>query len=96
VQLTGITDDDTFTVWSPVLDLPVQNQVELMEKLMQMNWLTTFESRFAIFNNQIVVVATRAVANLSPEEISRSITIVATIADDYDEALLAEFPAAAA
>lgn len=91
VQLTGLSDEDMFTVWSPVLQLPVSNQAQLMQKLLEMNWLATFESCFGIFNQQVVVLATRAVADLSPGEISRLITIVATIADDNDEALQGEF-----
>lgn len=91
VQLTGSTDDDTFTVWSSVLPLPAKNEPQLMRKLLEMNWSDTFESCFAIFNDQVVVLSTRTVAELSPGEISRSITVVATIADDNDDALQAEF-----
>ena len=94
VQLTGTTDEDTFTVWASVLKLPVNNEQQLMRKLLEMNWLDTFESRFAIYDNQIVVVASRTVAELSPGEISRAITVVATIADNNDDALQAEFSAA--
>lgn len=92
VQLTGLTDEDTFTVWSPVLKLPVQNEAQLMRKLLEMNWSATFESCFGVFNAQVVVMSTRTVAELSPGEISRIITVVATIADDNDEALQQEFP----
>ncbi|MGG6270447.1 YbjN domain-containing protein [Leptolyngbya sp. AN03gr2] len=91
VQLTGTTDEDTFSVWATVLDLPVQNEAQLSRKLLEMNWLTTFESHFAIFNNQVVVVSSRTVAELSPGEVSRLITVVATIADDNDDALRSEF-----
>ena len=91
VKLTGETDDDTLTVWSYVLKLPAKNESELMRRLLEMNWLLTMESHFAIVDNQIVIVATRTVAELSPGEISRAITIVATIADDNDDALAAEF-----
>jgi hypothetical protein len=38
-----------------------------------------------------VVVLQRAVADLSPGEISRAITLVATIADDNDEILQETF-----
>jgi hypothetical protein len=93
VQLLGTTDEDTLTVWSPVLKLPVQNEAQLLRKLMTMNWSDTFESRFAIVDNQVVVSAQRTLAELSPAEVSRNITIVATIADDNDEPLQAEFPA---
>ncbi|GAP95005.1 YbjN domain-containing protein [Leptolyngbya sp. NIES-2104] len=94
VQLTGTSDDDTFTVWATVLNLPVQNEAQLNRKLLEMNWLTTFESHFATFNNQVVVVSSRTVAELSPGEVSRLITIVATIADDNDDVLRSEFEAA--
>lgn len=91
VQLTGETEDDTLTVWSPVLQFPVKNEEQLMKKLLEMNWLSTFESHFAITNNQVVVLATRTLAGITPAEISRSITIAAMIADENDEILVEEF-----
>ena len=94
VQLTGMGDDDLFSIWAAVLNLPVQNEAQLMTKLLEMNWSSTFEACFAITDNQVVVSAIRTLAGLSPSEVSRLITIVATIADDYDDALQAEFPAA--
>ncbi len=95
IQLTGSSEDDSFTVWSPVLQLPVQNETQLMRKLLELNWLSTFEAHFSMFNQQVVAVTSRSVADLSPGEISHLITLVATIADDHDEGLQAEFPAAA-
>ena len=92
VQLTGTSDDDTLTVWSPILQLPVQDQPKLLERLMTLNWLETLEAHFASFNQQIVVVSSRSVADLSVGEISRLITLVATLADDYDDPLQQEFP----
>lgn len=91
VQLTGETDEDLLTVWSVVLNLPSKNDPVLMQKLLEMNWTGTFETYFAIFNNQIVISTQRTVQDLSPAEISRAITLVATIADDNDEILQAEF-----
>jgi hypothetical protein len=85
VQLTGESDDDLLTVWSAVLNLPANNEPELMRELLEMNWSGTFETCFGIFNNQIVVLSQRTVAELSPGEIARAITLVATIADDNDE-----------
>lgn len=91
VQLTGSSDEDSLTVWSSVMKLPAKNEPQLMRKLLELNWKETFESRFGIVDDQIVVLATRTVAELSPGEISRSVTVVATIADNNDEALKAEF-----
>jgi hypothetical protein len=91
VQLTGINDEDTLTVWSVVLSLPAKNEPELMRKLLEMNWQETVEARFAIVDNQLVVVASRSVADMSAGEISRAVTIVATVADNHDDALQAEY-----
>ncbi len=92
VQLTGKTDDDVLTIWSYILNLPTQHQPELMQKLLQMNWESTLEARFAIVDTQVVVMSTRTVAELSPGEISRAITLVANVADDNDDELKAAFP----
>ena len=94
VQLTGSTDDDTFTVWSSVLQLPAKNEPQLMRKLLEMNWSDTFEAHFAIVDHQVVVLSSRTVAELGAGEISRVITVVATIADDNDDALRSEHGAA--
>ncbi|MBD1852038.1 YbjN domain-containing protein [Leptolyngbya sp. FACHB-711] len=94
VQLPGTSEEDILTVWSTVLKLPVNNEAGLLRRLMEMNWGNTFEARFAISEDQVVICARRTLAELSPGEISRNITIVATLADDNDEALQAEFNAA--
>lgn len=94
VQLTGTSDEDTLTVWASVLKLPAKDEPQLTRHLLETNWLTTLEARFAIFNSEVVVVSTRTLADLSPGEVSRAITIVATIADENDESLQATFGAA--
>lgn len=91
VQLTGSNDEDSLTVWSSVLNLPAKNEPELTRKLLQMNGGETLEARFAIINNEVVVLFSRTLAELSPGEISRAITIVATIADNNDEVLKEQF-----
>ncbi|MBK4728358.1 YbjN domain-containing protein [Oxynema sp. CENA135] len=91
VQLTGTGDEDTLSVWSFVLDLPAKNEPQLMRKLLEMNWLSTYEARFAIVDDRVVVLSNRTVADINPSEISQAITIVATLADDNDELLQAEY-----
>jgi hypothetical protein len=56
-----------------------------------MNWAETFETCFGLMGDRVVVLAQRTVADLSPGEISRSITLVASVADDHDEMLIATF-----
>ncbi|MBN4004274.1 YbjN domain-containing protein [Nostoc sp. LPT] len=93
VQLNGTSDEDTITVWSTVLNLPAKNEPKLMRYLLELNCSSTFEARFGIIENRVVVISTRTLAELSPGEVSRLITIVATIADNNDEALQTEFGA---
>lgn len=91
VQLAGTTDEDTLTVWAVVLKLPAKDEPKLMRELLEMNASETFEARFAFVENQVVVLSTRTLADLSAGEVSRLITIVATIADNNDDALQSEF-----
>ncbi|MDZ7949907.1 MAG: YbjN domain-containing protein [Nostoc sp. DedQUE12b] len=93
VQLNGTNDEDTITVWSAVLNLPAKNEPKLMRYLLELNCSSTFEARFGIIENRVVVISTRTLAELSPGEVSRLITVVATIADNNDEALQTEFGA---
>ncbi len=93
VQLTGETDEDTFKAWSSILKLPTKDDARLMRRLLEMNWSDTFEACFGIYDQHIVVLSSRTVAELSPGEVSRLITVVATIADQNHEALQSEFGA---
>ncbi len=93
VQLTGSSSEDRITVWATVLKLPAKDEPRLLRHLLELNCSTTLEARFGIIEDQVVVISIRTVAELSPSEISRLITIVATVADDYDEALQGEFGA---
>jgi hypothetical protein len=91
VLLTGSSDEDLLKVWAPVMNLPAKDEIGLTKKLLTMNWSDTLEASFAIVNDQVVVAASRTVADLSPAEISRNITIVATVADENDESLQADY-----
>lgn len=91
VQLTGEGDDDLLTVWADVLTLPVNDEVALLKEVMQLNWSDTLETRFALRDDHLVTLYQRTVADLSPGEISRAITLVATIADDHDDRLKAQY-----
>ncbi|MDB9372278.1 YbjN domain-containing protein [Nodularia sphaerocarpa] len=94
IQLTGQSDEDTITVWSAVLNLPAKEELNLMRHLLEMNCSNTLEARFGIIENRVVVISTRTLEDLSPAEVSRLVTIVATIADDNDEILQSQFGAA--
>ena len=94
VKLSGETEDDTLTTWSPVHQLPVTNEADMMRKLLEMNCGNTFEACFGLLDQSIVVFATRTLKDINPSEISRLMTIVASIADENDADLLKNYPAA--
>lgn len=91
VQFTGETDEDLLTVWSAILSLPTKDDLSLTKKLLSMNWNGTFEAFFALCEDQVIIATQRTVEDLSAAEISRAITLVATIAKDNIESLKAEF-----
>jgi hypothetical protein len=94
VQLTGESEEDMLTAWSSVLKLPARDEAQLTRHLLELNWQSTLEARYGIVDDQVVVLVSRTLADLSPGEISRAITIVATIADENDEPLQQKFGAA--
>ncbi|MEM9088295.1 MAG: YbjN domain-containing protein [Cyanobacteria bacterium P01_F01_bin.53] len=94
VQLSGETDDDTLTTWSPVHKLPVQNEADMMRHLLQLNCGATFEASFGLIDQSVVVFATRTLQDINASEISRLMTIVASIADENDDVLVRDYPSA--
>ena len=94
VQLTGLEETDTLTVWAAVLPLPAKNEPKLMRHLLEMNCGETLEACFGILNNEVVIFSCRTLTEISAPEISRIMTIVATIADEKDDVLQAAYGAA--
>jgi hypothetical protein len=93
VNITGIEPTDTFTVFSTVLAAPFKDEAKMTRWLLEKNASDTFEARYAIQNDQVLVLCSRSVEDLSPAEISRIITIVASVADASDEFLVESFKA---
>lgn len=94
VQLTGESDDDTLTTWSPVHTLPVKDEAGMMRKLLQLNCGSTFEACFGLIDQSVVVFASRTLKDINASEISRLMTLVASIADENDEMLIETYPSA--
>lgn len=91
VHLSGETLEDTLSVWSPILPYPVKDEQKLLKLLLEKSWTETLEARFSLWNDQVVLNHYRILEGLSAAEISRAITLVATLADEYDEPLISEF-----
>ncbi|MFQ3679175.1 MAG: YbjN domain-containing protein [Pseudanabaenaceae cyanobacterium] len=93
VNITGEEPTDIFTVFSQVLTYPVKDETRLLKLLLEKNATETMEARYAIQDDRVLVLASRSVEDLSAAEISRIITIVASIADEVDGPLQEEFAA---
>jgi hypothetical protein len=91
IHLSGETPEDTLSIWSPVLNFPVKDEARLLKSLLEKNWMQTLEARFCLWNNQVILQYYRTLDGLTTAEISRAITQVATLADEYDEPLKQEF-----
>ena len=65
-----------------------------MRKLLEMNCCNTFEACFGLLDQSVVVFASRTLKDINPSEISRLMTIVASIADENDDELLKNYPSA--
>jgi hypothetical protein len=78
-------------VLSTVLTAPFKNEAELFRLLLTKNVTETFEARFALQGDQVMLVSSRSVEDLSPAEIARIIGIVAAVADNNDEILQEQF-----
>lgn len=95
VQLSGTQETDTLTVWSAVLSLPAKDELALMRHLLEMNCGETLEASYGILNDSVVVLSSRTLEGITAAEISRVMTIVATIADENDGPLQEKFGATA-
>lgn len=89
VQLTGTGEDDLFTVWAKVIPLASPDNAAFLRRLLELNWAETLETRFALLDNDVTVLTSRTLADLSAGEISRAITLVASIAAEQAERLRA-------
>lgn len=76
-----------------MLKLPVapDKSTALFEQLLRSNWLETWEARFCLREDEVALHTMRTLDSIDPAEISRAITIVATLADEYDEVLIEQF-----
>jgi Putative bacterial sensory transduction regulator len=92
IYLTGLSSDDTIIIWSPVIELPVKDETALMRYLLNKNGTNVMmEASFCIQDGRVLVNVSRTLTDLNPSEISRAITVVASIADEYDEILIEKF-----
>lgn len=65
--------------------------VPLMRELLEKNMVLPESAKFAIVNDAVMVVITRPLQDLSPDQIGRAIMAVMSVADSLDDSFLAKY-----
>lgn len=91
VKLIKTPNDSWFLVDSEVMKAPKQNLLRFYQKLLELNGAATFGAAFSLRGDVVLLSMLRPVEGLEPEEIKSIVTIVAEMADKYDDELLQLF-----
>ncbi|MBW2731338.1 MAG: YbjN domain-containing protein [Deltaproteobacteria bacterium] len=77
----------------PIMEVPSKGSEELYRKLLELNFLKTSDAAFAIDGDMNIVYlrALRTLEGLDYEEFVDLLDTVATVADEWDDKLRAEF-----
>lgn len=98
IRLEFDPENDALTIESVIMPLPAQAnpREKLFQKILELNYRSTGEARFALHGGNVVVTFTRSGTGLDYLEFSSAMQSVCRTADDYDDELRAEFLPAAA
>jgi len=93
VGINVLEDHGVLLFVAPVMALPATGRETLYKKLLELSFLSTSDAAFAIDNqrDEIVVRALRRLSGLDYEEFEDLLETVGKVADDWDDALKAEF-----
>lgn len=93
VGINVLEDHGVLLFVAPVMPLPATGRETLYKKLLELSFLSTSDSAFAIDNqrDEIVVRALRRLSGLDYEEFEDLLETVGKVADDWDDVLKAEF-----
>lgn len=83
----------TLVLVCPVISLPATGLEALYRRLLELNLVSTADGAFAIDaqSGQVCLRAMRPIAHLQYEEFEDLLDTVATVADEWDDRLRAEF-----
>jgi len=93
VDLSVLDDHGVLLLMAPVMKVPIARKEEFYRRLLTLSFLTTADAAFAIDDekNEVCVRALRRLSGLDYEEFEDLVETVGKVADDWDDALLAEF-----
>lgn len=93
VGVNVLEDHGVLLMVAPVMAVPHTGRESLYRKLLELSFLTTSDAAFAIdaHRDEIVVRALRRLSGLDYEEFEDLLETVGKVADEWDDALKAEF-----
>jgi hypothetical protein len=93
VGINVLEDHGVLLFVAPVMPVPITGRESLFRKLLELSFLSTSDAAFAIDaqRDEIVVRALRRLSGLDYEEFEDLLETVGKVADDWDDALKAEF-----
>jgi hypothetical protein len=79
---------------SRIMKVPAQQQTEFYRRLLELNYLATSDGAFAIEreSDTVYLRALRSLTGLDYDEFEDMLHTVATVADEWDDRLLAQVP----
>jgi hypothetical protein len=95
VGINVLEDHGVLLFVAPVAQVPVADRERFYRRLLELSFLTTSDSAFAIdaARNEVVVRALRRLSGLDYEEFEDLLETVGKVADQWDDTLRAEFGA---
>lgn len=80
-------------IFAPVMDVPVTGREAFYRRLLELSFVETSDGAFAIDGprGKVVLRALRRLSALDYEEFEDLVTTVGSVADDWDDRLVAEF-----
>jgi hypothetical protein len=93
VGINVLEDHGVLLFVAPVMPLPHTGREALYRKLLDLSFLATSDAAFAVdtHRDEVVVRALRRLSGLDYEEFEDLLETVGKVADDWDDALRAEF-----
>lgn len=91
VGVTVVEDHGVLLLVAKIMPVPDVASATLFRHLLELSFLRTSDAAFAIDGNDIYVRALRRLSGLDYEEFEDLVDTVASVADQYDDALRKEY-----
>ncbi len=94
VAINVLEDHGVLLILAPVMKVPVVGREALYQRLLELSFIATSDAAFSIDRSkgEVYVRTLRRLSGLDYEEFEDLVTTVGKVADEWDDALAAEFP----